>query len=165
MKYQTTVGDKTYEIEITNDGELFVNGERRSVDFLPLGDALYSMIRETNSHQVLVDVIDGFEHEVLLGGRQYTVNVMDERSLLLGSRRGGGVTETGEVSIKAPMPGLIVDIPVSEGEAVTKGQTVIILESMKMQNELKAPRDGTVQRISVEAGQSVEQKKILITIT
>jgi biotin carboxyl carrier protein len=165
MKYQTTINDKVFEIEITTDGEVFVNGQPRHVDFVPLGETLYSLIRETNSHELLVDWVDGTEHEVLMRGRQYSVSVLDERALLLGSRRGGGVSETGEVSLKSPMPGLIVAIPVQEGDTVTKGQTVIILESMKMQNELKAPRDGTVQRISVQVGQSVEQKKVLITIT
>jgi glutaconyl-CoA/methylmalonyl-CoA decarboxylase subunit gamma len=72
--------------------------------------------------------------------------------------------ETGEISIKSPMPGLIAAIPVVEGQAVKAGETVIILESMKMQNELKTPRDGVVARVSVQAQQSVEQGKVLVTI-
>jgi len=62
------------------------------------------------------------------------------------------------------MPGLIVRVPVSEGEPVSKGQTVIILESMKMENELKSPRDGTVHHIHTRAGENVEQNKVLVTI-
>ena len=73
--------------------------------------------------------------------------------------------DTGELSIKSPMPGLIVAVRSRTGHEVTKGQTVVILESMKMQNELKAPRDGVVQRISVQAGQTVEQNKPLVTLT
>ncbi len=98
-------------------------------------------------------------------GRMYTGQVLDERAQLLASRRGGLNADSGEVSIKAPMPGLIVSIPVHEGQEVTKGQTLVILKSMKMQNELKTPRDGIVQRISVQAGQTVEQNKLLITLT
>lgn len=165
MKYQSKVNDVTFEIEINNEGEVFVNGERRSVDFLSLGETLYSMIIGASSHEILVDNPSGSEYEVLLGGKQYNVNVMDERALLLSSRRGDSASESGEISIKSPMPGLIVVVPVQEGETVSKGQTLIILESMKMQNELKAPRDGIVQRISVGAGQSVEQNKVLITMT
>ena len=164
MKYQTTVNGTSFEVEITPEGEVLVNGKPRSVDFLSLGATLYSVIMETDSHQVLIDNVEGTEYEVLIGGRQYSVDVLDERALLLGSRRGGLDSDSGEVSIKSPMPGLIVAVPVEEGEAVTKGQTVVILESMKMQNELKAPRDGTIQRISVAAGDSVEQKKVLVTI-
>ena len=61
-------------------------------------------------------------------------------------------------------PGLVLAIPIEEGQEVVAGQTVIILESMKMQNELKAPRDGTVARISAQVGASVEQGKLLVTI-
>ncbi len=165
MKYQATVNGTKYEIEINQDGELFVNGKQRYVDFLSLRETLYSVISETESHDVLIDNTEENTYQVQLRGRLYSVNVMDERALLLGSRRGGGFTDSGEVSIKSPMPGLVVDVPVSEGDEVTKGQTVVILESMKMQNELKAPREGTVQRIGVEPGQSVEQNKVLVTIT
>lgn len=165
MKYQAKVNDAIFEIEITPEGEVWVNGELRHVDFMSLGENLYSMIMDTTSEQVLVNNPQATEHEVLIGGRLYEVNVLDERALLLGSRRGGFDTDSGEVSIKSPMPGLVVDVPVAEGQAVSKGETLVILESMKMQNELKAPRDGTVQRISISAGESVEQNKVLVTIT
>jgi len=62
------------------------------------------------------------------------------------------------------MPGLIVSVRVEVGETVKAGQTVVILESMKMQNELKSPRDGVVQKVNVGPGQSVEQNKVLVTI-
>jgi biotin carboxyl carrier protein len=62
------------------------------------------------------------------------------------------------------MPGLVVSILVSEGQDVKKGQVLLILESMKMQNELKAPRDGKVSRIRVKAGESVEQKQALLSV-
>ncbi|MDX1991291.1 MAG: biotin/lipoyl-containing protein [bacterium] len=164
MKYVTTINDKKFEIEITNDGRLIVNGQPREFDFLHLDEALYSLIMQNQSHEVVVEQRDG-EYEILLGGHLFAARVLDERAQLMASRRGGGFTETGEITIRAPMPGLVVAIPVSEGDTVKAGQTVVILESMKMQNELKSPRDGTVQRISAEAGQTVEQKKILVTIT
>ncbi len=62
------------------------------------------------------------------------------------------------------MPGLVVAVPVEEGQAVKKGDVLVILESMKMQNELKSPRDGTVSRVRVEAGDNVEQKETLLSI-
>ncbi len=164
MKYITKINDKQFEIEITSDDKVLVNGEERDVNFLSLSGDLFSIITEYQSHEVVVDEGDGDEIDVLLGGRLYNINVLDERSQLLLSRRGGGDVDSGEISIRAPMPGLVVDVPVAEGAEVSKGQTVLILESMKMQNELKAPRDGVVQRVSVETGQSVEQNKVLVTI-
>jgi biotin carboxyl carrier protein len=62
------------------------------------------------------------------------------------------------------MPGLIVAVPVSEGQAVHKGDILIVLESMKMQNELKCPRDGTVGRIKIKAGDNVEHNQVLLTV-
>lgn len=163
MKYVTVLNDKTYEIEITKDGSLTVNGEPRAVDFLTLGPSLYSVIRDNASYEVVIEEREeGFE--VLMRGKLFTGEVLDERAQLLASRRGGLSADSGEISIKSPMPGLVVAVPVSEGQEVQAGQTILILESMKMQNELKAPRAGTVQRISASAGQTVEQGKLLITI-
>jgi pyruvate carboxylase subunit B len=62
------------------------------------------------------------------------------------------------------MPGLVVAIPVEEGQPIQKGQVLLILESMKMQNELKAPRDGTVGRVRVKPGETVEQKQTLLSV-
>lgn len=163
MKYITTVNGKQFEIEIRDDGSVLVNGEARSVDFLPMGPSFYSMIMDYRSIEAAIDEHHG-DYSVLMRGRMYEGSVMDERAQLLLSRQGGKVADTGEISIQAPMPGLIVEISVAEGQEVKEGQTIIILESMKMQNELKAPRDGVVQRISVTPGQSVEQKRVLMTI-
>ncbi|HKZ68907.1 MAG TPA: acetyl-CoA carboxylase biotin carboxyl carrier protein subunit, partial [Anaerolineales bacterium] len=75
------------------------------------------------------------------------------------------VAQTGDFQLKAPMPGLVVSVPVSEGQAVKKGDIIVILESMKMQNELKSPRDGTVARVKVKGGDTVEQNQIMITVS
>ncbi len=163
MKYITIINEQKYEIEIERDGSLKVNGEPRTIDFLPLASSLYSVIMNDQSYELVIEERDGHV-EVQLSGRLYESQVLDERAQLLAMRGGGLGADGGEISLKAPMPGLIVAVPVSEGQEVTKGQTLIILESMKMQNELKAPRDGTVQRVSVQAGQSVEQNKPLMTL-
>jgi biotin carboxyl carrier protein len=164
MKYVTVINDTRFEIEIGNDGSLKVNGDPREVDFLALGPSLYSILMDHRSYEMVIEEREG-STEVLMQGRLYTGQVMDERAQLLAARRGTLRVDSGELSIKAPMPGMIVAIPVTEGQEVTKGETIVILESMKMQNELKAPRDAVVQRISVQVGQSVEQNKLLITLT
>lgn len=163
MKYVTIINETKFEIDIEKDGTIKVNGQPRTVDFLPLSGALYSILMDDNSYEVLVEEVED-NVEVILRGRLYNASVMDERAMLLAETRGELGGEHGEVAVKAPMPGLIVAVSVVEGTAVTKGQTVVILESMKMQNELKAPKDGTVQRIYVAQGQSVEQNKPLLTI-
>lgn len=164
MKYVTILNDRRYEIEIQKDGTLLVNGEQREVDFLTLSPSLYSIIMDNQAYEVVIDEQDGMT-DVQLRGHLYQTQVLDERAQLLALRRGGLDTDSGEISMKSPMPGLIVLISVTEGQEVKAGQTIVVLESMKMQNELKTPRDGIVQRIHVSTGQSVEQNKLLITIT
>lgn len=165
MKYLTTVNDETYEIEILSDGEIRINGEARHVDFKSMGQhAIYSMIIDNQSFEALVEERDGTYH-VMIFGDLYEVAVTDERSQRLALARGINTEQSGEVIVKSPMPGLIVAVPVHQGEVIVKGQTVIILESMKMQNELKAPRDGIITRVEVAEGDSVEQNKPLVVIS
>lgn len=161
MKYTTILDGEQYEVEIQKDGTILLNGEPREVDFLQLGPALYSVITENKSLQIVIDE-DGDTVQVLMGGRMYETRVLDERALLMAQRKGGLMGGSGEVA--APMPGLIVTVPVEEGQEVVGGQTVIILESMKMQNELKSPIDGVVIEVKVESGQTVDKNEILIVI-
>ena len=164
MKYITTIGEKEFSVEITDDHHIVVNGKTYQVDFVSVsGQPVYSLIADGKSHEAFVRESDeGWQ--VLLRGRLYPVNVEDEREKRLRAAAGGGVAETGEFHLKAPMPGLVVAVPVEEGQQVKKGQVLIILESMKMQNELKSPRDGAVSRIKVKQGESVEQKQALLSV-
>ncbi len=88
---------------------------------------------------------------------------MNVRSGLRAAAGGVGISG-GEFHLKAPMPGLVVAVLVEEGQEVQKGQVLLILESMKMQNELKSPRDGVMGRLRVRAGESVEQRQTLLNV-
>jgi biotin carboxyl carrier protein len=164
MKYIATVEEKQFLVEIIDEKHISVDGKTYEVDFESVsGQPVYSLIVDGKSHESYVQ--PGDDHwQVLLRGRLYPVIVEDERENRLRAAAGGGVAESGEFHLKAPMPGLIVAIPVSEGQEVKKGQVLLILESMKMQNELKSPRDGTVGRIRVKSGESVEQRQTLLSV-
>ena len=164
MKYITTVDDKDYLVEIIDEKHISVNGKTYQVDFESVsGQPVYSLIVDGKSHESYVQ--QGEDNwQVLLRGRLYPVIVEDEREKRLRAAAGGGVAESGEFHLKAPMPGLVVTIPVAEGQEVKKGQVLLILESMKMQNELKSPRAGSIGRIRVKSGESVEQKQTLLSI-
>lgn len=161
MKYVTIINERRFEIEVDNDGRVLIDGEERDVDFLNLGGSLYSLITENKSFEAVIDDDEG-RIDVMMRGRLFEAQVLDERAMLLMQRRGGISSSSGEVH--APMPGLIVDVTVEDGEAVAKGQTVIILESMKMQNELKSPIDGMVRAINAVAGQAVDKNDLLLEI-
>ena len=164
MKYITTVEDKQFVVEIVDEKHVSVDGKLYEIDFESVsGQPVYSLIVDGRSHESYV--YQGEDNwQVLLRGRLYPITVEDEREKRLRAAAGGGVAETGEFHLRAPMPGLVVAIPVTEGQEIKKGQVILILESMKMQNELKAPRDGTVGRIRVKAGESVEQKQTLLSV-
>ena len=164
MKYITTVDDKQFLVEIIDEKHISVDGKVYEVDFESVsGQPVYSLILDGKSHEAYVASGDN-NWQVLLRGRLFPVTVEDEREMRLRSAAGGGVAETGEFHLRAPMPGLVVAIPVEEGQQIKKGQVLLILESMKMQNELKSPRDGTVGRIRVRAGETVEQKQTLLSV-
>jgi len=164
MKYITTVEGQEFLVEIIDEKHVSVNGKLYGVDFESVsGQPVYSLIVDGKSHESYVQRGDE-DWQVLLRGRLYPVTVEDEREKRLRAAAGAGVAESGEYNLKAPMPGLVVAIPVVEGQAVKKGQVLLILESMKMQNELKSPRDGMVNRIKVKAGESVEQKQPLLSV-
>ena len=74
------------------------------------------------------------------------------------------VTPGREFTLKAPMPGLAIAVPIEEGQRVEKGQILVILESMKMQNELRAPFAGNIARLKIKSGESVQQKQLLLSI-
>jgi len=164
MKYITTVEGKQFVVDIIDDKHISVDGKLYGIDFESVsGQPVYSLIVDGKSHESYVQRGDD-NWQVLLRGRLYPVTVEDEREKRLRAAAGTGVQESGEFNLKAPMPGLVVAIPVTEGQEVKKGQVLLILESMKMQNELKAPRDGKVNRIKVKAGESVEQKQALLSV-
>jgi len=164
MRYITNVEGKQFLVEIIDEKHVSVDGKVYEVDFETVsGQPVYSLIVDGKSHEGYA-AQDEDSWQVLLHGRLYPVSVEDEREKRLRSAAGGGVAETGEFHLRAPMPGLIVTTLVEEGQAVKKGQVMLILESMKMQNELKAPRDGIIGRVRVKPGESVEQKQILLSI-
>ncbi len=164
MKYITTIDDKQFAVEIIDEKHVNVDGKIYEIDFESVsGQPVYSLIVNGRSHESYIYQGDD-NWQVLMRGRLYPVKVEDEREMRLRAAAGGGVAETGEFHLRAPMPGLVVAVPIAEGQPVKKGQVILILESMKMQNELKSPRDGTMGRIRVKPGESVEQKQTLLSL-
>jgi biotin carboxyl carrier protein len=164
MKYISTINETEYLIEIIDERHISVNGRTITVDFNSVsGQPVYSLIVDGKSFEGFVYPGED-ELEVLIMGRQFPVKVEDEREKRLRAAAGGAVSNTGEYHLKAPMPGMVVSVPVEEGQEIEKGQVLLILESMKMQNELKSPRDGTMGRVRVKPGESVEQRQTLLSV-
>ena len=167
MQYATTLNGKTYLIEINDERKITFNGQELPIDFANVSDQpVYNVIIDGQSYEALIYEGEDGAWNVQLRGDLYNVLVEDEREKRLRAAGGGGVQgASGEYHLKAPMPGLIVAVPVTEGQEVRKGDNLIILESMKMQNELKAQRPGVVSRIKVKPGDSVDQGQVMITVS
>lgn len=165
MKYIATIDDRSFEIDINEEGEIIADGKRLSVDFQSVADQpVYSMLLDGESFEASVFLRDK-EVEVLLRGRLFLIDVEDERQRRLRETASIELDLEGEFMLTAPMPGMVVAVPVELGQNVEKGDNLIILESMKMQNELKAPREGEVSSIRVGPGDSVDQNQTLLTLS
>lgn len=164
MKYVATVEEKQFVIEINRDGQIIVDGEEIDADMQHIvGSTMYSFLIGGKSHDVRMRVEDQI-YEVLLDGEILEVVVEDERTRMLAGVK-GLAGDTGELVIKAPMPGVVVEVPVEVDQEVEAGQTVLVLESMKMQNEFKATRAGKVKRVQVVPGDEVKQNKVMLIIS
>ncbi len=164
MKYIAEIDGLEFPIEMVDGNHVRFGDQILEVNLATIsGQPLYSLLVNGKSYEAYV-YPDEAGWQVLLFGHAYRVRVEDERERRL---RAHMVSRTGgesEFVLRAPMPGLIVAVPVQEGQEVQVGDTLVILESMKMQNELKSPRAGRVSRLRVQAGETVEPKQILLTL-
>ncbi|MBV8823188.1 MAG: acetyl-CoA carboxylase biotin carboxyl carrier protein subunit, partial [Ktedonobacteraceae bacterium] len=103
-------------------------------------------------------------YEISFAGQHFEVKVEDERNKLLTELVKSGAS-IGEAVVCAPMPGLVIDVPVEQGAAVTAGQTLVVLEAMKMENDLSSPIAGTIQELRVTKGQTVDEGEVLLVVT
>ena len=177
MRYIASLGSQRFTISVDENGQerhLSLDGTSYEADWMRIGSAIastgpgrYSLLINHRSYEVMVRRLEGDDeggqrYEVLLNGQPYEVRLEDERERALASLAGGH--ESGDATVKAPMPGLVVNIPVAVGEAVQRGQTVAVLEAMKMENDLGAPRSGVVKDIKVSIGQAVNQGQALVIV-
>jgi biotin carboxyl carrier protein len=151
-------------VEVERHGSAYrvtLGGRSFAVDLLTAGPYLYTLRLEDGSQFSLTHHRDGNTHEVSLAGSKVVVEIVDPLTLKRRSRDdasgAGGV-------VKALMPGRIVKIHVAQGDAVRKGAGLLILEAMKMENEIQAPADGTVDEIFVKVGDTVEAGTPLVHI-
>ena len=164
MKYVTTIDGHEFIVDILEDHRVNVDGVTYQVDFMPVGDQpVYSLVVDGQSFDAHVYPNED-TWQVLFRGNLFTATVEDEREKRLRASLAGKVADHVDYHLKAPMPGLVVSIPVKEGQSILKGDVLVVLESMKMQNELRSPRDGKVVRVRVNHGDRVEQKETLLSV-
>jgi biotin carboxyl carrier protein len=162
VRFEAVVGERRLRAEVRRiDGGYAVtlDGVTLDVDFLETGDDFASLLVEGRSYEVGVETRDG-QYRIHLPEGAITVGVGE-------ASRDGGVQPRrshGPERLTAPMPGRVVRILVGEGEEVGAGQGLVVVEAMKMENELKSPRQGRVREVVVGEGQAVEAGALLVVV-
>jgi biotin carboxyl carrier protein len=162
--YTVEVARQTIDVSLVADAVL-IDGvvtpvELRSVpgspiQLLRIGDAVYELVTRTSGPRG--------SYSVAVDGQRLEVEALDERSRAVRSLRAATAVSTGPEPLRAPMPGLVTRVLVGPGDTVTAGTSLVVMEAMKMENELRAKVDGTVRDISIQPGTPVEKGTILVT--
>lgn len=164
MRFEAGVNEQNIKVEIDSDSSTFTSGETNGAFSFVSNNGRYFLRVGTKAHKIDNVSYEGSNITFSIDGSWHTVSVKDEQELLLDRLGFKTGTDVAEGSLKAPMPGKILDIIVKVGDSVSKGQPLVILEAMKMENELKSPIDGTVTSIDVETGQSLEKNTPILEI-
>jgi len=161
--WKVIINGKEYAIENDN-GKFTLNGKAVELDIARIRANEFHVLHENKSFNV--EVVDQSPAEkkltIKVNGNEYAVTVKDKLDLLLQQM---GMTKQAALTvgnIKAPMPGKVLRVDVQEGQQLKKGDAVLILEAMKMENTIKSPCDGTVKKILVKQGDAVEKGTVLV---
>ena len=164
MKYVTTVDGTDFAVEIEHAGEVTLEGQPYAIDLRPIDNQyLYSLIIGHQSYDLFVERRSG-QYLVLIEGDRYLVDVEDAHLKQLKAMGGQRHEEHGTVTVSAPMPGLVVKLLVAVGDRVEAGDGLVILEAMKMENELRSPRPGVIKSIQARAAQTVNLGDVLLVV-
>jgi biotin carboxyl carrier protein len=158
-------GEKTRVIELERDTagwRVILDGRPVAVDAVEIAPNTLSILLDGQSFEISVTPAPDGKLKLQTGTQEFTAEVIDPRAW--GGRRHGSVEAEGRQQIVAPMPGKVVRLLVKEGDHVEAGQGLLVVEAMKMQNEIRSPKSGTVERILAKEGQPVNSGEILAWI-
>lgn len=164
MIYEVKVADQTHRVELHKENTGWrckLDGREMPLDVISTQQGVLSILLDGKSYEVKQESA-GSETNVVVGQQRFPTQVRDPRSLR--SRRGSDSGSEGLKRITAPMPGKVVRILAPAGTAVEQGQPVIVIEAMKMQNELKSPKKGIIKKLSVSEGAAVEAGQSLAEV-
>lgn len=165
--YQLKVNDKfDYAIDKTGE-ELVINDNKVKADIKQLSPLTWHVIEQLQSYNVEVVSFDKTSKaaQIRVNNNIYSITAKDQFDLLLDKMGLTGLASAKISELKAPMPGLVLKVFVEEGAAIQKGDSLFILEAMKMENIIKSPVDTVVKSIKIKPGDKVEKGQILLQFT
>lgn len=165
MKYHVTLRGRTYLVDV-DGGSVTVDGQRLEAHSAAVpGVPVLHLLLGQDSWTIAWQKLDARPPRWALGaaGERFEIEVQDDRSKQIEALTGQGRKAAAAGVVKAPMPGLVVRIEVKEGDTVATGSALVVVEAMKMENELRATQGGVVARVHVAAGDKVEKGQTLVT--
>jgi pyruvate carboxylase subunit B len=164
MRYRVMIAGRTVEVDLGPHG-VQVDGERVSAELQAVPDGpVRSLLLDGASHRFVARRSEPGLWELQLRGWRLAAEVVDQRTLRIREMTGAASAAAGPKPVRAPMPGLVVRVEVADGDVVKPGQGLVIVEAMKMENELRAEIAGRVKAVRVQAGQAVEKDQVLIEL-
>lgn len=164
--YKAKVNSKfEYKVDGISDTSLMVNDVETPWDILEVSKGSFSIIKGNKSYNAEVLHANKTEKkfDIRVNGNKYQIEVKDQFDELLHSLGMDNMTSNKVKDVKAPMPGLVLEVKVEAGTEVKKDDPIIVLEAMKMENVLKSPTDGVIKSVSAKQGAAVEKNELLIS--
>jgi len=163
MKLKIEIGDQTeLEVEEQNN-QILLNNAPASYDLTRKNEKEYLLTKDNKVYNIVVVSESGNQKTLNINGQEISLNVKDHITQILEDLGMDTLTEDIVNEVTAPMPGAIIDVSVSEGQEINAGDTLLILEAMKMENIIKSPVNGVIQKIHIEKGNNVEKNQVLIS--
>jgi acetyl/propionyl-CoA carboxylase alpha subunit len=162
MKYVVLLDGQTIEVDVDGD-RVTVDGQTHSATLVVIpGTPLRQLLIDGRPLTLSVEAVGRGRWALTPKGERWEMEVLDERTQHIRSLAGGGAQRRAAGVLKAPMPGLVVRVQVQPGEQVAAGAPLVVLEAMKMENELKAGAPAVVKSVRVAPGEAVEKGQVLV---
>ena len=164
--YKVKVEGKDYNVEFAKNSNTKgkVNGKDLSLDIIETNTGIYHLLMNDESYHIEVLKVDynTKTFDIKIRNNKYSLEIRDDLDELLHQMGMDNLNTVTINEIKAPMPGLVLNILVEEGTKVEKGDNLLVLEAMKMENNIKSPTDGIVKKIHCVKGRAVEKNEVMI---
>lgn len=164
MNYKIQYKDiEPFNVSLSN-GEISLNGVAQDLDIIKISETKFHILRNNKSYDITVVSMDRTTKQCIVevNGKKFELKLSNDLDQLL-LKMGMGIAKDSKMdNVKAPMPGLVLNILVEVGQSVVKGDSLIILEAMKMENIIKATGSGIVKNINIGIKDAVEKNQILI---
>jgi biotin carboxyl carrier protein len=166
MKLEVHISGQNRTVELQRDAggwRATIDGQSSAADVVEIAPNTLSVLLAGQSHEICVTPSADGKLNLRAGTQEFSAEVLDPRTW--SGRRHGGVEAEGRQQIIAPMPGKVVRLLVKAGDAVEAGQGLLVVEAMKMQNEIRSPKSGTVERVLAAEGQAVNASEVLCIVS